>query len=122
MIASSFPEKCISIINGAPSWAVFFLFDLLDEFLCIVFRFLDEVMEERLESCHCKNPQEKTDFAGYEFLSNDQHLSETLYRRRNIFRQAGFLRFARKFPEVTKKIGVVTFLRNFFFPQTMKKV
>ncbi|KAG7555625.1 putative hydrolase RBBP9/YdeN [Arabidopsis suecica] len=116
MIASSFSEKCISVINGAPSWAVFFFFDLLDDFLCVVFRFLDEVMEEKLESCHCKNPQEKTDFAGYEFLS------ETLYRRRNVFRQAGFLRFAKKLPEITKKIGIVTFLRKFLFPQTMKKV
>ncbi|EFH48038.1 hypothetical protein ARALYDRAFT_326200 [Arabidopsis lyrata subsp. lyrata] len=116
MIASSFSEKCISVINGAPSWAVFFFFYLLDAFLCIVFRFLDEVMEEKLESCHCKNPQEKTDFAGYEFLS------ETLYRRRNVFRQAGFLRFAKKLPEITKKIGIVTFLRKFLFSQTMKKV
>ncbi|KAH0907173.1 hypothetical protein HID58_039000, partial [Brassica napus] len=119
MMASTFQENCISVINGAPSWAVFFLFDLLDNFLCIVFRFLDQVMEEKLESCQCNNPQETS---GYEFLSDHQHLSETLYRRRNIFRQAGFLRFARKLPEITKKIGIATFLRNFLFPDKMKKV
>ncbi|ESQ41769.1 hypothetical protein EUTSA_v10015368mg [Eutrema salsugineum] len=122
MIASSFQEKCISVINGAPTWAVFFLFDLLDDFLCIVFRFLDLVMEEKLQSCHCKSPQETTDFPGHEFLSDHQHLSETLYRRRNVFRQAGFLRFARKLPEITKKIGIVTFLRKFLFPDKTKKV
>ncbi|KAG2273678.1 hypothetical protein Bca52824_056233 [Brassica carinata] len=119
MMASTFQENCISVINGAPSWAVFFLFDLLDNFLCIVFRFVDQVMEEKLESCQCSNPQETS---GYEFLSDHQHLSETLYRRRNIFRQAGFLRFARKLPEITKKIGIATFLRNFLFPEKMKKV
>ncbi|VVB14965.1 unnamed protein product [Arabis nemorensis] len=122
MTALSFQEKCVSVINGAPRWAVFFLFDLLDDLLCIVFRFLDEVMEGKLESCHCKIPQETTDFAGYEFLSDHKHLSETLYRRRNIFRQAGFLRFAKKLPEITKKIGIVTFLRKFLLPGKMKKV
>ncbi|KAF8103029.1 hypothetical protein N665_0189s0077 [Sinapis alba] len=121
MMASTFQENCISVINGAPSKAVFFLFDLLDNFLCIVFRFLDQVMEEKLESCHCNNPQETDDFSGYESLSDHQHLSETLYRRRNVFRQAGFLRFARKLPELTKKIGIATFLRNFLFPEKMKK-
>ncbi|CAN6993135.1 unnamed protein product [Brassica oleracea var. botrytis] len=113
MIASSFPKKCISVINGAPTWTVFFLLDILDDFLGIVFRFLDQIMEEKPESCHCINPQ---DFAGYEFLSDHQHLSATLYGRRNIFRQAGFLRFARQLPEITKKIGIFTFLRSFLFP------
>ncbi|KAL0876360.1 hypothetical protein Bca101_026065 [Brassica carinata] len=113
MITSSFPKKCISVINGAPTWAVFFLLDILDDFLCIVFRFLDQIMEEKSESCHCINAR---DFAGYEFLSDHQYLSETLYRRRNIFRQAGYLRFARRLPEITKKIGIVTFLRGFLFP------
>ncbi|CAA7061459.1 unnamed protein product [Microthlaspi erraticum] len=122
MIDSSFPEKCKSVINGGPSWAVFCLLDLLDSFLCIVFRFLDEVMEEKLESCHCKDPQETTDFAGYEFLSDHRQFSETLYRRRNIFRQAGFLQLARKLPEITKKIGIVTFLRKFLVPEKLKKV
>ncbi|KAJ4882593.1 alpha/beta-Hydrolases superfamily protein [Raphanus sativus] len=106
MMASTFQENCISVINGAPSKAVFFLFDLLDNFLCIVFRFLDQVMEEKLESCQCNNPQETAEFSGYEFLQDHQHLSETLYRRRNVFREAGFLRFARKLPEITKKIGI----------------
>ncbi|KAL0735653.1 hypothetical protein Bca4012_011863 [Brassica carinata] len=122
MMASTFQENCISVINGAPSKAVFFLFDLLDNFLCIVFRFLDQVMEEKLESCHCNNPQETDDFSGYKFHSDHQHLSETLYRRRNVFRQAGFLRFARKLPEITKKIGIATFLRNFLLPEKTKKV
>ncbi|CAF1887790.1 hypothetical protein YC2023_014289 [Brassica napus] len=120
MIASSFPKKCISCHQlgsptsaTAPTWTVFFLLDILDDFLGIVFRFLDQIMEEKPESCHCINPQ---DFAGYEFLSDHQHLSATLYRRRNIFRQAGFLRFARQLPEITKKIGIFTFLRSFLFP------
>ncbi|CAN8255924.1 unnamed protein product [Cochlearia groenlandica] len=120
-IALSLPEKCMSIINKAPSWFIFFLFDILDDFLCIVFRFLDQVMEEKVVSCHCENPQDTRDFSGYEFLSDDKHLSETLYKRRNVFRQAGFLRFARNIPEITKKMGMVTFLRKFLFPKKIKK-
>ncbi|CAN8255988.1 unnamed protein product [Cochlearia groenlandica] len=122
--ALSFPEKCISILNGAPSRAIFFLFDLIDHFLCIIFKFLDHVLDEKLVSCHCKNHQEeRKDSSSYEFLldKDQNHLSETLYKRRNVFRQAGFFRFARNIPEIIKKIGLITFLKKFLFPKKIKK-
>ncbi|XP_020583059.1 probable lysophospholipase BODYGUARD 4 isoform X2 [Phalaenopsis equestris] len=58
------------------SSAIFAVLDLLDCALCIFYRFLDSVLEANPIPCHCRSGGEE---AGHK-------ISETLYERRNIFR------------------------------------
>ncbi|XP_010549721.1 PREDICTED: probable lysophospholipase BODYGUARD 5 [Tarenaya hassleriana] len=113
MSASNFPGKWVSAINAAPTRAVFMFFDVLDELLCVSFRLLDECLEGKSNSCYCSKPVENK----YE---DPEFLSETLFRRRNFLRETNLLRFARK-PELSKKMGLVRFLRKFLFPEKMKR-
>ncbi|EOA19405.1 hypothetical protein CARUB_v10001051mg [Capsella rubella] len=76
-------------IHAAFSSIVFFFFDLIDAVLCIVYEFVDEILEGKSRGCYCKTSPLHT--------TGENECSETLFRRKNIFREMWFLGYARKF-------------------------
>ncbi|KAK7842752.1 probable lysophospholipase BODYGUARD 4 isoform X2 [Quercus suber] len=87
------PGKLITVI-------VFLILDFLDNFFCIVFRILDECFEGKAAPCYC---EKKGELVG----DDELQLSETLYGRKNVFREMGFLGFARIRENSKKRGGVV---------------
>ncbi|KAM7273503.1 hypothetical protein ACFE04_028167 [Oxalis oulophora] len=87
-----------SALHTALSFIVFLFFDFIEIFLCVIYRYLDLLFEGKISPCYC---QSKGETSGGELLSE----SETLYGRRNVFRQLVFFRFARKFQDCDKKTG-----------------
>ena len=73
---------------SAVSFPVFALLDLLDFFLCFFFRFADFLFEGKssLSNCYCWSTR------NIERENEENKISETLFRRRNIFRELGILR------------------------------
>lgn len=86
--------KFISFIG----FVVFFILDFLDNVFCIIFRILDEWFEGKGSACYCEKRGEVVD-------DGKSEVSETLYGRKNFFREMRFLGFPRKW-ENSKKIGV----------------
>ncbi|WZZ90955.1 hypothetical protein YC2023_119534 [Brassica napus] len=75
-------------IHAALSLLVFFFLDLTDAILCVVYVLLDEILEGKSQSCYCNASPHTT---------GENEVSETLFKRRNVFREMGFLGFARRF-------------------------
>ncbi|KAK6127112.1 hypothetical protein DH2020_039150 [Rehmannia glutinosa] len=86
---SRFSETLISVASAI----VFFVLDILDVIMCVFFRFLDEFLEGKSSTCYCIGREEKKeDFNG---VDGENGLSETLYGRKNVFREMGLLRISR---------------------------
>ena len=79
---------------------VFLILDFLDNFFCVVFRILDECFEGKASPCYCEKKGEQVG-------DDELQLSETLYGRKNVFREMGFLGFARIWENSKKRGGVV---------------
>ncbi|KAJ0243740.1 lysophospholipase BODYGUARD 4 [Hirschfeldia incana] len=75
-------RKSGTAIHAALSFTIFFFLDLTDAILCFVYELLDEVLEGNSQSCYC-NASPRT--------TVENEVSETLFNRRNVFRE-----FARK--------------------------
>ncbi|KAJ0080448.1 hypothetical protein Patl1_23548 [Pistacia atlantica] len=90
-------KECATTFHIALSFIVFLFLDFLEIFLCLLFRFLDHYFEGKPSRCYCENTREL----------EDVEVSETLCGRRNVFREMGFLQFARKREEhcCSKKVG-----------------
>lgn len=86
---SNWARKSGKTIHSALSFIIFFFFDLIDAILCIFYEFVDDVLEGNSRGCYCTEAALHT--------TGENEFSETLFRRRNIFREMWFLRFARKF-------------------------
>ncbi|XP_077234501.1 putative lysophospholipase BODYGUARD 4 [Tasmannia lanceolata] len=86
--AKKWPEKALDTLISALSFLVFAFLDLLDIVLCIFYRFFDYIMEGNSHTCYCYNRARVCD-GGHE-------ISETLYERKNIFRELGFLKLRGK--------------------------
>lgn len=86
---SIFLAECLKItarfLISILSAIVFLFFDFLDFFLCIFYRYIDEFFEGNKPSCYCQNRErEKSE-------NMETELSETLYMRKNLFREiSGF--------------------------------
>ncbi|KAJ7976460.1 Alpha/beta hydrolase fold [Quillaja saponaria] len=88
--------KLISIIT----FTVFFILDFLDAVFCIIYRYLDECLEGKTSPCYCGNRGQQ----GNNVIDGEEgELSETLYGRKNIFREMGFLKFPRKWENSQKR-------------------
>lgn len=102
--ASSFPRKwartCAEYFHNALSFVVFLFLDLLETVLCVVYRYLDEFFEGKSPRCYCEHREQEGNEGGVE----ENEVSETLYGRKNLFRQMKFPGFARKRKE-SEKIG-----------------
>lgn len=88
--------KCASTFHIVLSSIVFLFLDCLETVLCLLFRYLDDYFEGKPSCCYCENTREV----------EDDEVSETLCGRSNVFREMGFLQFARKWDEGrSKKVG-----------------
>ncbi|CAN8300375.1 unnamed protein product [Cochlearia groenlandica] len=87
-----FPRKWVResgiAVHAFLSLIVFFFLDFIDAMLCVVYKFVDDVLEGKTRFCYC---------TASPLAAGDNELSETLFQRKNIFREMGLLRFARKF-------------------------
>ncbi|CAN7067873.1 unnamed protein product [Brassica rapa subsp. trilocularis] len=81
-------RKSGTAIHAALSLIIFFFLDLADAALCVVYELLDELLEGNSQSCYCNASPHTT---------GENEVSETLFKRRNVFREMGFLGFVRKF-------------------------
>lgn len=96
--ASNPARNLISVLT----FIVFLIFDFVDAILCVLYQYVDVFMEGRASPCCCQN-REKQDKNGDE---NDEcELSETLYGRKNVFKEMGFLGFGRKWENSQKSGG-----------------
>ncbi|XP_021281968.1 probable lysophospholipase BODYGUARD 4 [Herrania umbratica] len=96
-------RKCGTILLDAITFFVFLFLDLLDASLCVVYKFLDEFFQGKASPCYCVNKGEQNGDCG----DGERGLSETLYGRKNVFREMGFLGFARKWEYRKKRDGFV---------------
>ncbi|KAF4397039.1 hypothetical protein G4B88_008885 [Cannabis sativa] len=82
------------------TFLVFLVLDFLDTVLCLVYRFIDEFLEGKVLTCYCQKQRSDNDDDGGDGDGNgDSELSETLFGRKNIFREMGFLGFSKKLCE-----------------------
>ncbi|KAF3441463.1 hypothetical protein FNV43_RR15377 [Rhamnella rubrinervis] len=89
-----------NFVSGV-TFIVFLILDYVDAILCVLYKFVDEYIEGREAiPCHCKKREEKKD-GGEE----ECELSETLFGRKNVFREMGFLGFGRKLKGFHKRDG-----------------
>ncbi|OIT27657.1 PREDICTED: probable lysophospholipase BODYGUARD 4 [Nicotiana attenuata] len=90
-ISASFSRKWLQTFKenliSSMSAVVFFFLDFLDVVFCVFFRLVDEFLEGKRSQCYCsvKKEEEKT------VIDGENELSESLYERRNVFREMGFL-------------------------------
>ncbi|KAG9129073.1 hypothetical protein Leryth_016896 [Lithospermum erythrorhizon] len=83
-------ELFISII----SVIIFTFLDFLDILMCIFYKLVDERLEGKASSCYCIGKEEGKDKKKESIeVDYENELSETLYNRKNVFRQLGLLNF-----------------------------
>ncbi|XP_022719650.1 probable lysophospholipase BODYGUARD 4 [Durio zibethinus] len=86
-------RKCGTIFLDVITFLVFLSLDFLATVLCVIYKLLDELFDGKGSPCYCENKGEKNgECCGEEI----KELSETLNGRKNVFREMGFLGFARK--------------------------
>lgn len=96
------PRKTTQFLISTMNLLVFLFFDLLDFIMCIFFRYIDEIFEGKSTPCYCRS-QNRT--KGHEDRRNIE-ISDTLFGRKNGFREMGFLgNMSSKVAEDSKKIG-----------------
>ncbi|MBA0844805.1 hypothetical protein Goarm_022599 [Gossypium armourianum] len=84
-------EKKVKALLDTITFLVFLFFDFVDVVLCVAYELLDELFEAKPFPCYCGKKLET------------KELSETLFWRKNVFREMGFLSFGRKTCEAVKK-------------------
>ncbi|KAL9247090.1 hypothetical protein vseg_020558 [Gypsophila vaccaria] len=92
-------KKLAKMLEAFISLIVFTWLDILDSFLCIVYAFLDEFFEGTSSTCYCQNREDDGEHEG--------QVSETLYGRRNMFREMVFMKSRRNVQGQTGKVGEV---------------
>lgn len=83
-------RNCATLLNSFTCYLLFLLFDLVDTVFCFIYRYLDVLFDGEVSPCGCsKLETQKED-------DEDYGISESLYARKNMFREIGFLQFGRK--------------------------
>uniref|UniRef100_A0A5B6YX26 AB hydrolase-1 domain-containing protein n=1 Tax=Davidia involucrata TaxID=16924 RepID=A0A5B6YX26_DAVIN len=95
-------KKTAEILITAFSSIVFLFLDFLDFLLCLFYRCVDEFLEGNASPCYCGNREEKETTVNDE---RESEVSETLYGRKNVFGEMGFLGIARKCKDTKKRGG-----------------
>ncbi|XP_052171812.1 probable lysophospholipase BODYGUARD 4 isoform X2 [Diospyros lotus] len=93
-------RKTAQVLVSGISRFVFMFLDFLDAVLCVFYRFVDEFLEGNATPCYCHHGEEK----GVAAFGRENEVSETLYGRKNVFREMGFFGFLRKL-DVMKRSG-----------------
>lgn len=92
-ISVNFSQKWLQILSeiliSSASAVVFLFLDLLDAIFCVFFKLIDEFFEGKSSGCYCSMENEEEE---EEKSDSDNELSNTLYKRRNLFRRIGFRR------------------------------
>ncbi|CAL0323375.1 unnamed protein product [Lupinus luteus] len=91
-------NNSVQVLISITCFLVFLIFDLLDAVFCVIFRYLDEHIEGEASPCCCGGKKEKN-------LRDDEDdgVSDSLYKRKSIFREMGFLQFERKRQSLNRK-------------------
>ncbi|XP_017696824.2 probable lysophospholipase BODYGUARD 4 [Phoenix dactylifera] len=84
-------ERASRGLISALSLLVFAFLDLVDFVLCFFFRFVDGVLEGNPIPCYCWNRREKQ--GSPDGVGEEEEVSETLYGRRNLFREIGLVSY-----------------------------
>ncbi|KAI6699152.1 hypothetical protein NL676_019271 [Syzygium grande] len=74
---------------------VFLFLDFLDASLCVLYRFLDAFLEGKPSPCYCGDNRGGAR-GGASGGDGESEVSETLYGRRNVFREMGMLRLVER--------------------------
>ncbi|KAL3752660.1 hypothetical protein ACJRO7_000121 [Eucalyptus globulus] len=74
---------------------VFLFLDFLDASLCVLFRFLDAFFEGKSSPCYC-HESGAGGRSGASGGDGESEVSESLYGRRNVFREMGMLRWVER--------------------------
>ncbi|GFZ09395.1 alpha/beta-Hydrolases superfamily protein [Actinidia rufa] len=99
VFSGKWPRKTADFLVSAISRIVFLFLDFLDIVLCFFYRFVDEFFEGKANPCYCHNREEQGKGLGDE---RESEVSETLYGRRNVFREMGLFRIPRKLEGLVK--------------------
>ncbi|XP_031391729.1 probable lysophospholipase BODYGUARD 4 isoform X2 [Punica granatum] len=90
-------RKSAEALFCALNFIVFLFLDAVECVLCPVYRFLDSFFEGEASPCYCATQGgESSRGVNGEEGEEEGELSESLYRRENIFREMWFLAFGRK--------------------------
>ncbi|XVF56781.1 hypothetical protein PTKIN_Ptkin06aG0147700 [Pterospermum kingtungense] len=90
-------RKCGTILLDAITFLTFLFLDFLDAVLCVIYESLDELFEGKHNFTPCYCGKIKGEGNNGECGGEEKELSETLYGRKNVFREIlGFLGLARK--------------------------
>ncbi|KAL3026668.1 hypothetical protein AAZX31_03G006600 [Glycine max] len=104
-VAVSSPKwltNCVQALTSILCCVVFLMFDFLDAVFCVIYRFLDERVEGEASPCCCSNREMLKRRMN---VTDDDGLSDSLYERKNTFREMGFLQFGRKCEDSNSKHG-----------------
>jgi hypothetical protein len=98
-------NNCARVLNSIICIVVFFIFDLLDAVFCVIYRFLDEHIEGEASPCCCSNWKKQNKEKMVMNVKDDENdgISDSLYLRKSIFREMGFLQFGRKMESSNRK-------------------
>ncbi|XP_058226450.1 probable lysophospholipase BODYGUARD 4 [Rhododendron vialii] len=102
IFSGKWPGKTAEFLVSAMSSIVFLFLDFLDILLCDFFKIVDEFFEGKAGPCYCHNRGEGRAGAVDE---RGSEASETLYGRKNVFREMGSVRFPRKSEGFAKNGG-----------------
>jgi len=94
-LAASSPKwltNCVQPLISILCCVLFLIFDLLDAVFCVIYGYLDKLIEGEASPCCCSNWERQK----RRMNVRDDDISDSLYERRNIFREMGFLRYQRK--------------------------
>ncbi|PON85924.1 Alpha/beta hydrolase fold [Trema orientale] len=110
IFSGKWPLNPATKLLSALSFLVFLVLDFLDTILCLVYRFIDEFFEGQSSMCYCRNREEKRgsgmeddEDEGEDEDEDEGELSETLFGRKNVFREMGFLGFSGKLENSKKR-------------------
>ncbi|KVH95305.1 Alpha/beta hydrolase fold-1 [Cynara cardunculus var. scolymus] len=94
--------KTAQYLISATNLSVFLFFDLLDFIMCIFFRFVDQILEGKPTPCYCRSQNRTKDCED----RRNARISDTLFGRKNGFRELGFLGITSwKVADDSKEIG-----------------
>ncbi|RDX75383.1 putative lysophospholipase BODYGUARD 4, partial [Mucuna pruriens] len=93
--------NCAGALNALLCCVVFLVFDLLDAVFCVIYGFLDERIEGEVSPCCCSNWERQK----RKMNVTDDGISDSLYERKNSFREMRFLQFGRKRQDSNRKHG-----------------
>ncbi|KAL8207845.1 hypothetical protein R6Q57_007257 [Mikania cordata] len=85
------PRKTANFLLYITNHLVFFFLDFLDFSMCIFYRYIDEILEGKSTPCYCQSQNRTGDFD-----HKNNGISDTLFCRKNVIRETGFLGNSRR--------------------------